>query len=604
MRLKRLLFVIHRDTVLKSVSFWTDKWGENSLLVVLSVFIGIAGALLAAVLHKLVSCLEKVGNTLAASENAVWYWLLLILPFVGIGASFLVQRFLGGPRYAKSLSPLILALNRKKHNIPVSEMFTHMLSSGLSVGLGGSAGLEAPSVLTGAALGANTASFFHVDRRRRSLLLGCGAAAAIAAIFDSPVAAVLFAAEVLLPEFSVSALIPMLMSSAVATICHRVLVGESTIFYAINAPWRTNAIPAYFLCGVLCALVGVYVVKMAYYLSDKLKHRFRNKWVRLLFSGSLLCLLLAVFPLLRGQGYAFIGALFHGDMESIRNSAPLLKMLDFLSPPVLLVILIAAGIFIKVIASVLTVDGGGDGGIFAPSMFIGAFTGFAFARLVNLTGLIELQEYNFVAVGMCGVFTAVMRAPMTGVFLIAEVTGGYLLLVPLMIVSSVSFFTARFFEPNSIYRKALAESHLLHNNRDEALLQRLPVRLNLSRNYHVLKAEQPLSELSKLISRTSEEIFPVLDNSGHLLGVVHLEKILTVMLDPQVHSLLVVMDLMETPCGVVTPDDDLAGAMRNFEKFNLKYLPVCDQQGMFHGFVSKAAIFVKYRRMVREADDF
>ena len=604
MRLKRLLFILHRDTVLKMVSFWTSQWGENSLLVVLSIFIGIAGAVLAAILHKMVHFFENISTTLAQSDKPGLYFLLLVLPLLGISASFLVQRFLGGPRYAKSLSPLILALNRKKYTIPFSEMFTHMLSSGLSVGMGGSAGLEAPSVLTGAALGSNTASFFHVDRRRRTLLLGCGAAAAIAAIFDSPVAAVLFAAEVLLPEFRVSALIPMLMSSAVATIFHRILVGESTIFYAINAPWRTNAIPAYFLCGFLCALVGVYVVKMAYMLSGKLKHRFRNPWVRLLFSGSLLCLLLAVFPLLRGQGYAFIGALFHGDMTTIRNSAPLLKMCDFLSAPVILVLLIAAGIFLKVITSVLTVDGGGDGGIFAPSMFIGAFTGFAFARLVNLTGLIELQEYNFVAVGMCGVFTAVMRAPMTGVFLIAEVTGGYLLLVPLMIVSSVSFFTARFFEPNSIYRKALAESHLLHDDRDEALLQRLPVRLNVNRNYHALKSNQPLKELSQLIGRTSEEIFPVLDDAGHLLGVVHLDKILNVMLDPQVYSLLVVLDLMDSPCGIVTPDDDLAEAMKNFEKFNLKYLPVCDKKGLFHGFVSKSAIFVKYRKMVREADAF
>ena len=603
MRLRRFLFLIHRDTILRGVSLWTEKWGENSLLVVLSILIGIAGAVLAAILHKLVHTLEKVSGYLAAQTNPAWYFLLLLLPFIGIGSSFLVQRFLGGPRYAKSLSPLILALNRKKYTIPFSEMFTHMLSSGLSVGLGGSAGLEAPSVLTGAALGSNTASFFHVDRRRRTLLLGCGAAAAISAIFQSPIGG-LFAAEVLLPEFSVSALIPMLMSSAVATIFHRLLVGESTIFYAINAPWRTNAIPAYFLCGILCALVGVYVVKTAYFLSGKLKHRFRNPWVRLLFSGSLLCLLLAVFPLLRGQGYAFIGALFHGDMAAIRNSAPLLKMCDVLSTPVILVLLIAAGIFLKVITSVLTVDGGGDGGIFAPSMFIGAFTGFAFARLINLTGLIELQEYNFVAVGMCGVFTAVMRAPMTGVFLIAEVTGGYLLLVPLMIVSSVSFFTARFFEPNSIYRKALAESHLLHDDRDEALLQRLPVRLNLSRNYHALKTDQPLQELSQIIGRTSEEIFPVLDDCGRLLGVVHLDKILNVMLDPQVYSLLVVMDLMEPPCGIVTPDDDLAEAMRNFEKFNLKYLPVCDSNGLFHGFVSKAAIFVKYRKMVREADAF
>ena len=227
-----------------------------------------------------------------------------------------------------------------------------------------------------------------------------------------------------------------------------------------------------------------------------------------------------------------------------------------------------------------------------------------FARVVNLTGLIQLQEYNFVVVGMCGVFTAVMRAPLTGIFLIAEVTGSYILLVPLMIVSSVAWFTARLFEPNSIYRKALAESNLLSEDRDLTMLRRLPVRLNLMRNYHVLKLRDPLKKVIELVERTPEEIFPVLDDSGKLLGVVHLEKILAVMLNPKVYELLVVFDLMDPPHGMVSPDDDLGWAMANFEKYNLNYLPVCDADGIFHGFIAKAPIFAKYRRMVREADSF
>ena len=482
------------------------------------------------------------------------------------------------------------------------ELFNHMLSSALSVGLGGSAGLEAPSVLTGAAIGANSAGFLHIDRRHRSLLVGCGSAAAISAIFDSPIAGVLFAAEVLLPEFSVSALIPMIMSSAVATVVSRQIIGDNQFFLAINAPWQTNAIPCYFLCGIFCALVGVYVIKAAYFTSAQLKSRFRNPWLRLFAGGSVLCLILLMFPLLRGQGYLYIEKLFTGDMAGLVASAPLLGWIP--SQSALLVILVAVVILGKVIASVLTVDAGGDGGIFAPSMFIGAFTGFAFARLVNLTGVIQLQEYNFVAVGMCGVFTAVMRAPLTGIFLIAEVTGGYILLVPLMIVSSVSWFVARFFEPNSIYRKALVENNLLDDDRDRTMLRRLPVRLLLSRDYHVLKLNDPLQKVTGLVERTPEEIFPVLDDNGKLIGVVHLEKILAVMLNPKVYSLLVVFDLMEPPLGIVSPDDDLAWAMANFEKHNLAYLPVCDASGTFHGFIAKASIFNRYRRMVRESDSF
>lgn len=604
--MKKFLLRLHRRFILRAVRFWQTRWGERSLIILLAILIGGAAAFAAALLHTLVTRLEAFGIWLAGTPHdnhgLGWLGILLVLPLAGMLLSFLVQRYLGGPRYAKSLSPLILALNRRRTSIPVVELFNHMLSSALSVGLGGSAGLEAPSVLTGAAIGANSAGFLHIDRRHRSLLVGCGSAAAISAIFDSPIAGVLFAAEVLLPEFSVSALIPMIMSSAVATVVSRQIIGDNQFFLAINAPWQANAIPCYFLCGIFCALVGVYVIKAAYFTSAQLKSRFRNPWLRLFAGGSVLCLILLMFPLLRGQGYLYIEKLFTGDMAGLVASAPLLGWIP--SQPALLVILVAVVILVKVIASVLTVDAGGDGGIFAPSMFIGAFTGFAFARLVNLTGVIQLQEYNFVAVGMCGVFTAVMRAPLTGIFLIAEVTGGYILLVPLMIVSSVSWFVARFFEPNSIYRKALVENNLLDDDRDRTMLRRLPVRLLLSRDYHVLKLNDPLQKVTGLVERTPEEIFPVLDDNGKLIGVVHLEKILAVMLNPKVYSLLVVFDLMEPPLGIVSPDDDLAWAMANFEKHNLAYLPVCDASGTFHGFIAKASIFNRYRRMVRESDSF
>jgi len=587
------------------VCFWQTRWGERSFLVMLSIAIGALAAVAAAGLHTLVLYFEKFGIWLTEPHEKheyVWLALLLFLPMAGLLASFLVQRFLGGPRYAKSLSPLILQLSRKRTNIPVVEMFNHMLSSAFSVGFGGSAGLEAPSVLTGAAIGANSASFLNVNRSRRNLLLGCGSAAAISAIFDSPIAGVLFAAEVLLPEFGVSALVPMMMSSAVAAVVSRMIAGDNHFFFAITDPWRTDAIPCYFLLGLICALVGVYVIKCAYFTGDKLKARFHSSWHRLFVGGGLLCVLLFLFPILRGQGYLFIEKLFRGNLADIAANSPLLSLIP--SETAILVIVFVAVLLLKVIASVLTVDSGGDGGIFAPAMFIGAFTGFGFARLVNLTGLIQLQEHNFVAVGMCGVFTAVMRAPLTGIFLIAEVTGGYILLVPLMIVSAVSYLLAHIFEPNSIYRKALVEGNLLDNDRDRTMLRALPVRLNVSRNYHVLKVDQPIERLINLVESTPEEIFPVLDDGGKLLGVVHLDKILSVMLNPKVYGLLLVIDLMEQPAGVVSPDDDLAKAMSHFEKFNLKYLPVCDENGIFHGFLAKAPIFAKYREMVRETDNF
>ena len=606
-RTGRYLLLLHRRVILRGVGFWQHRWGERSLLAALAILIGAVAAFMAAALHLLVTQCEKFGIWLTQTpkelHESAWLAVLLVLPMIGLFISFLIQRYLGGPRYAKSLSPLILALSRRRTGIPFVETFNHLLSSGFSVGFGGSAGLEAPSVLTGAAIGANCAGFLNIDRRRRGLLLGCGAAAAISAIFDSPIAGVLFAAEVLLPEFSVSALVPMMMSSAVATVVSHLIVQDNKFFHAITDTWRSDAIPWYFICGIFCALIGVYVIRAAYYTAEKLKRCFRSPWKRLWAGGSLLCVLLLVFPLLRGQGYLYIEKLFNGDLDALASSSPLLSGID--SEPLLLVILFVAVILLKVIVSVLTVDSGGDGGIFAPSMFIGAFTGFAFARVVNLTGIIALQEFNFVAVGMCGVFTAVMRAPLTGIFLIAEVTGGYVLLVPLMIVSSVSYFVARFFEPNSIYRKALAESNLLDEDRDRAMLRRLTVRVNINRNYHALRPGDPMETVIELVERTHEEAFPVLDEDGRLLGVVYLERLRSVMLNADVHDALLVFDLMEPMAGsTLRPDDDLAHAMGKFDASGQDCLPVCDEQGKFQGFLFKGPIFAKYRRMVREADAF
>ena len=594
---------LHRWAV-RFGAFWMAKWGERSFLVLLAILIGGLAALAAGVLHLMVEWLSRGGAALVDTMREHWYVLPVVfaLPLAGIFLSFCCQRLLGGPRYAKSLSPLILALSRRRNRIPANETFTHVLSSGLSVGLGGSAGLEAPSVLTGAAIGANLGALFRIDQRRRMLLLGCGAAAAIAAIFDSPIAGVLFAAEVLLPEITVSALIPMVLSAAVAAVISRILFGDAQFFLALNAPWHTNAIPYYFLCGAVCALVGVYIIRGAYRISALLKKRCRNHWVRLATGGLMLAPLLFLFPALRGQGYGYIEQLFAGDMEQLTEQGFFGGWLP--ASQGALLALLTLIILLKLVASVLTVDSGGDGGIFAPSMFIGAVTGFVFARTVNLLGLIQLQEFNFVAVGMCGVFAAVMRAPLTGVFLIAEVTGSYILLVPLMIVSAVSCYIAHFFEPQSIYRKALAESDFIGRDRDQTMLRRLAVRSRIDRRYTPLPETAPLEDVIEIVGHTRAESYPVLSPEGKLLGVVYLRRILQAMLHKEDYVHLLVFDLMERPARILLPDDDLALAMKGFEEGGTDFLPVCGADGAFLGFASKTAIFAEYRQLVRDDDVF
>ncbi|MGI5923000.1 MAG: chloride channel protein [Lentisphaeria bacterium] len=606
--MKKRIRAIHRWSIFQLVQFWRKKWHENSLVVLLALLIGVVTALAAAVLHVLVHYLADFSQWLVAATKGLgghgWLLVFLLLPMLGITLSYLVQRYFGGHQYAKSLSPLILALERRQTFIPAIECINHVISSALSVGLGGSAGLEAPSVLTGAAIGSCTSRFFFLEQRHRTLLIGCGAAAAISAIFDSPVGGVLFVAEVLMPQHSVAVLAPMLLASAVAKVVSRLIFGPGLMFLAITGPWQQHAVPYYFVCGAACALIGVYVIRVAHRLGPIL-HRFApGPWLRLLLGGGVLCVMLFLFPILRGQGYRYIELLFRGDVQALLKDVPALQWLP--AGPWLPVIVIAAGVFLKAIVSVLTVDAGGDGGIFAPCLVIGAFTGFAFARLINLSGLTELQEFNFVAAGMCGVFTAVMHAPMTGIFLIAEVTGGYVLLVPLMIVSAVSWLIALAIEPNSVYRKALVEKKLVDDTPDHGVLQRVKVAECLNSQYHVLRANDTIKTVIQLVEDLAvrDDVFPVLDGNGKLLGIVHLEKVLAAMLNPQIHDLLLIFDLMDPPLGILSPDDDLVKAMNSFDKYNLRYLPVCAKTGKFSGFVERTPIFARYRRMISETESF
>ena len=592
------LLNLRRWIVLRTERNLTRKFGARALDVPLAMLVGALAALVAASLHTLVSLLEKFNNWMRNSASPWLFVLFMIMPFAGVVLSYLFQRYFGGKRYAKSLSPLILSLHRGQTRIPFGEMFSHVISSAISVGCGGSTGLEAPSVLTGAAVGSNTASFFGIDRRRRLLLTGCGGAAAIAAIFQSPVGGILFAVEVLLPEFSVAALVPLLISSAVAMVVSRSLFPHEQVLYVVNPPWRTDAVPFYFLCGIICAFVGVFVIRSVYKLTGIIKKHLQSRWRKLIFGGLLLTVVLALFPVLRGQGYGFIAQLYSGDLSSIGDSSPVLNYFPWV---LRLIVIIIIAILLKALTAVLTVESGGDGGIFAPTMFVGAFVGFAFARLVNLSGIAELQEANFVVVGICGVFSAVLRAPLTGIFLIADVTSSYILLVPLMIVSSVSWFIARLFEPHSIYNKALAESNLLLPDRDHTMLQRLSVRLCVDREFVALNADRPIYSMRDVAGfGSSQEIFPVLDDKMHIAGVVYLDKLLPVILDEKLNHSLLIFDVMERPRGEVAIDADLAEAMKNLERFKLEHLPVKGKNGEFIGFVSRNAIFRLYRSLIKE----
>lgn len=597
----KYLLRLRRKSISRLDKMWRRRWSERSRIVPVAMLIGLVAALAAAALHFAVHKLEIFSKFLGKSSDPWLLAVFIVLPLLGLVLSFFSQRLLGGMRYAKSLSPLILALHRRKTRIPFRETFSHLISSALSVGCGGSAGLEAPSVLTGAAIGANTSGFFSFDRRTRLLLIGCGAAAAISAIFGSPIGGVLFAVEVLLPQFSVGALIPILIASAVAMVVSQTFFPQEQVLFVLNENWRSDAIPFYFICGIVCAVIGVILIKSVYWIGALLKQKLTTPYRKLCVGGIILTLILAIFPVLRGQGYGFIKSLFDGTPGELTESAVFLRNVP---DAVLLVLLIVVVLLLKGMVSALTVDSGGDGGIFAPTMMVGAFTGFAFARLINMTGIIDLQEPNFVVVGMCGVFSAVLRAPLTGVFLIAEVTYSYNLLVPLMIVSSLSWAVARHFEPQSIYRKALVENGLLSDDSDQSMLQTLSVRVCVNTGFSALDPSWTTARMREIVADSNGvEVFPVLDKEGKLLGVVKMEQLKPVLFDPITASLLV-FDLMEKPRCILADDDDLARAMDALDRYRTDVLPVNDKDGKFMGFVHEQDIFKLYRGLVRESDNF
>ncbi|MBQ6472649.1 MAG: chloride channel protein [Victivallales bacterium] len=574
--------------------WWRNHFDLGNLILLLAILIGALMGLMGHVMHLMLHnvgdaaiFLYSVGKTVLSRRV-----ILFLLPLAGVLLSFLVQRFLCGRRFSKSLSPLILALDKQQETIPFSETVTHIISSTLSVGFGGSAGLEAPSVLTGAAIGSNVARVCGLDRLPRSLLVGCGGAAAISAIFDSPIGGVLFVVEALLPEFSMSALIPLLLSSAVSSVVSQFLSGKHVFFMATLAPWNRSAILPIFLCGVVCALVGVFIIRSHYWLSGALK-RQGNPYLRLLLGGGVLCLLLFLFPIVRSQGYAGIEGLLLEDVHNVTLFPP--GYWEWLPPAAVPAVMLAAAVFLKPLVSSLTIESGGDGGMFAPTMFIGAFTGFAFARFLNHFAIVSVSEANFAVLGMCGVFTAVMRAPLTGVFLIAETTAGFSLMVPLMIVSAISWALGKIFEPQSIYRKSLIAAHQVSEGHDQHVLCRVKVAecqeevpLQLSPGIHI-------TEVVELVENMDLEnpAFPVVDESGRLIGVLPAEKFLTAVLD-HTHSLKVA-ELMDPPLGCVTPDEDLSQALQKMERHDLKILPVTDAGGHFLGFLTKEALFAKYR---------
>ena len=576
-------------SVVRNINHYrTAHISDRNFLLVASIIVGVAVGLVAVALKKSVHVLQHFLRE--GFKGHDWQYLYYLLPLLGILiAVFFVQKIMKG-KIGNGISNIIQSISKRHGNISPDNIYSHMVSSAVTVGFGGSVGLEAPIVITGSAVGSNIARIFLLSHKERVVLLACGAAAGIAAVFNTPVAGVLFAMEVLLAEFSIPTFIPVLIASASGAVVSRLLYQEH-LFYLLTKEWRTDAIPFYLLLGGLCGLVSVYFMRV-YFWTEKKFASATKILPKAIGGGLLLGLLIFLFPVLYGEGYSTIAALFQSDTSKLIDNT---FYGEWASNPYVLLLIVIGIVLFKVIASAVTIHAGGNGGIFAPTLFTGAVTGFAFAHFFNTTGWKELLTVNFIAAGMAGILSGVVHAPLTAIFLIAEVTGGYTLFVPLMIVAAVSYFITRAFEPYSIYTEKLAQKGFKIDDKELVLLNNIKPEAIVERNCIALRPNDTFRKLSDAFLITDQTVFPVLNEERKLIGLVYIDDVKSILLKEDVFDKKLIAEVMVKPQYSISVKDDIQKIMRLFDISGLWYMPVLHTDGSFIGFADKRKLLALLR---------
>ncbi len=586
----------------RRMRLWAYQLGQrvhpSNYRMVLAILIGIVSGLMAVGLKAAVRFLEQ---WLERQDVQSGHYAYVAFPIIGIALTWVFVRWILRKKLNTSLTELIYAIYAKRVNLPGYEMYAHAVSSALTVGFGGSAGLEAPIVRTSSAIGSNLAGFIRAGRGKRILFMACGTAAGMAAIFNTPVAGVIFAFEVLMLDLAVNAFIPLLISAASGAVIGRLLYPGQIISFQTEG-WAPQAIPLYALLGILCGLLSVFFIRFYLRRMQCFERRSKQSRVGLFLLGALLLgLLIFLMPPLYGEGYSVVNYLLEGHYASLLNHSYFYHLAD---NTWFLLFFAALLILAKALTTSLTLGIGGHGGIFAPSMFMGAMLGFVFAHTLNTLGLVSLSEANFIAVAMAGILSGIIKAPLTGIFLIAEITGGYSLIVPLMIVSAVSYFVAYFFEPHSIFTKELANKGLWvpPHERDKHILKHMNLEELVETNFHILHPNQTLGELVQIIAKSRRNLFPVVDQDGYFLGIVLLDDVRERMFNVEEYDQLHVRDFMHMPQTTADISDPMDTVMEKFDYYNIWNIPVL-KSGRYMGFVSKSSVFNRYRELLKKQSE-
>ena len=572
---------------------------ERQFILALSFFVGFFAAVAAFILHSLIKQIEMM---LTAGFNIRSFnWLYLVFPVIGIYLTSLFVRYVVKDNISHGITRILYAISRKQSRLKGHNCWSSVIASAITIGFGGSVGAEAPIVLTGSAIGSNLGQMFKLDGKTMMVLVGCGASAAIAGIFKAPMAGLVFTIEVLMIDLTMASLMPILIASVTATCFTYIFVGSDSLFhFTLDAPWQVERVPANILLGIFCGLVSLYFIRLMTACENVFRKLGEHRYLKLALGGVVLSSLIFLFPSLYGEGYSSINILLNGRTEADWNT--ILNNSLFYGHGNLLLYYIGLVLAFKVFATSATNGGGGCGGTFAPSLFIGAFAGFFFSRLWNINKVsIYLPEKNFALLGMAGVMAGVMHAPLTGIFLIAELTGGYQMFIPLMIVSICAYLTIIIFEPHSIYGMRLArEGKLITHHTDKAVLTLMSLESIIDKNYTPVEQTLPLGRLVHVMSMSNTAFMPVLDPAGTLLGEIDIAKIRNVMFRIELYHHFTVAQLMTPPAATLGVSDPMEDVMKKFEETEAAVLPVTDHDGKLIGYISRARMYAMYRKMVAD----
>lgn len=587
-----------KNWINKAVAWRIATIPEKNFIYILSLIIGLLTGLAALTLKNLIHFVEiKITKWVTIDSISYWY---LIYPMIGIFLTVIFVRYIVKDNIGHGVAKILFSISRKNSRLKPHNSYTSMIASSLTIGLGGSVGAEAPIVLTGASIGSNLARIFKLNYKYVTLMVGCGAAGAISGIFNAPIAGIVFTLEVLMIDLTMVYLVPLLISAVSATALTSFFMGEGVLMHFTNvSPFQINNIWFYILLGLFTGLLGFYFTRSAMYLETKFAS-IKNWVVRLFIGGFVLGLLIFIFPPLWGEGYTSIITIFSGAGKNLLNNT---LFFEWKYNPYVLLTFLAAILIFKVFAMSATTGSGGIGGIFAPTLFLGAFGGYFLVKFLNTFYKLGLPEDNFALAGMAGMMAAVMHAPLTGIFLTAEITKGYGMFVPLIITSTTAYLTIMRFEPHSIYTKRLAQSgELITHHKDKAVLLLMELKQLIETDFEILLPNASLRDLVKAISRSDRNLFPVVDENGELKGMVKLSEVKNLIFEPDLYDSVKVKDIMYMPEFFISPYDSMEIVAEKFESSGRYNLAVIDN-GKYLGFISRAVVFSKYRKTLQNVSN-